>query len=66
MSRLRVQCSSLSLDGYGAGPDQSLDNPLGVGGETLHDWIIATRPWRRMHKDMTAAYQGDHARRRLP
>ena len=43
MSRLRVQSFSLSLDGYGAGPDQSLDNPLGVGGEALHDWIISTR-----------------------
>jgi dihydrofolate reductase len=43
MSKLRVQCFSLSLDGYGAGPDQSLDNPLGVGGMGLHQWVFPTR-----------------------
>jgi dihydrofolate reductase len=37
------------LDGYGAGPDQSVDNPLGVGGEDLHDWVISTRSWRQLH-----------------
>jgi hypothetical protein len=36
MSRLRVESFSVSLDGFGAGPDQSLDNPLGVGGTTFH------------------------------
>ena len=40
---------TMSLDGFVAGPDQSLDNPLGVGGESLHDWVIATRSWREMH-----------------
>jgi dihydrofolate reductase len=49
MSRVRVECFTISIDGYGAGPDQSLDNPLGVGGEALHDWIVATRAWRQMH-----------------
>ena len=49
MSRVRVECFSISIDGYGAGPDQSVDNPLGVGGEALHDWIVATRAWRQMH-----------------
>lgn len=39
MSRLKVQAFSLSLDGYGAGPRQSVDNPLGVGGESLHQWM---------------------------
>jgi dihydrofolate reductase len=48
MSKLRVQCFSLSLDGYGAGPDQSLKNPLGVGGEGLHQWVLPTRTFRRM------------------
>jgi dihydrofolate reductase len=48
MSKLRVQCFSLSLDGYGAGPDQSLKNPLGVGGEGLHQWVFPTRTFRRM------------------
>jgi len=43
MSRLRVQAFGLSIDGYGAGPNQSLENPLGVGGRALHEWIFATR-----------------------
>jgi dihydrofolate reductase len=48
MPRLRVQSFAISLDGYGAGPDQSLDNPLGVGGAALHKWAFATRTFRRM------------------
>lgn len=40
---------SMSLDGYVAGPDQSLDDPLGRGGEGLHEWVVALRSWRRMH-----------------
>lgn len=47
--RLRVHCFALSLDGYGAGPAQSLEHPLGVGGKALHDWSFATRSFRRMH-----------------
>lgn len=49
MSKLRVGNFSLSLDGYGAGPDQSPENPLGVGGEALHDWFIPTRTFQRVH-----------------
>jgi dihydrofolate reductase len=49
MSRVRVECFTISIDGYGAGPDQSVHNPLGVGGEDLHDWIVSTRAWRQMH-----------------
>ena len=49
MTRVRVESFTISLDGYGAGPDQSVDNPLGVGGEDLHDWIVSTRAWRQMH-----------------
>jgi dihydrofolate reductase len=48
MPRLRVNNFSISLDGYAAGPDQSLDNPLGVGGMRLHDWARATRTFRTM------------------
>lgn len=48
MSKLRVTGFSLSVDGYGAGPDQSLENPLGRGGEDLHDWMVATRTFRKM------------------
>ena len=49
MSKLRVQSFSISIDGYGAGPNQSLDNPLGVGGMGLHQWSFATRTFQRMH-----------------
>jgi len=48
MSRLKVQSFTISLDGYGAGPDQSLQNPLGVGGEQLHDWLVSTRTFHQM------------------
>jgi dihydrofolate reductase len=46
MTKLIVNNVSLSLDGYAAGPDQTIDNPLGVGGERLHDWAFATRTFR--------------------
>jgi dihydrofolate reductase len=49
MTKVRVANFTISLDGYGAGPDQSVENPLGVGGEALHDWIVSTRSWRQMH-----------------
>jgi dihydrofolate reductase len=48
MSRLTSHIS-VSLDGFVAGPNQTLDNPLGEGGERLHDWVIATRSWREQH-----------------
>jgi len=46
MSRLRVHCFSLSLDGFGAGPRQDLENPLGVGGMKLHEWFVGTRTFK--------------------
>lgn len=49
MTKLRVHSFTISVDGYGAGPDQSLDNPLGVGGAALHEWAFATRTFRQMH-----------------
>ena len=49
MSKLRVNCFAVSLDGFGAGPDQSLDNPLGVGGESLHEWFVPTRTFQKMN-----------------
>ncbi|HJR70399.1 MAG TPA: dihydrofolate reductase family protein [Gammaproteobacteria bacterium] len=48
MSKLRVNSFSVSLDGYGAGPNQSLQEPLGVGGETLHHWVVGTRTFRQI------------------
>jgi dihydrofolate reductase len=47
MTRVRVASYSISLDGYGAGPDQSLDHPLGVGGPDLHHWVFPTRAFQR-------------------
>ncbi len=49
MSRLRVHSFSISLDGYGAGPRQDLEHPLGVRGLELFDWFFRTRTWQRMH-----------------
>jgi dihydrofolate reductase len=46
MSRLRVHAFSISLDGYGAGPSQTKENPLGIGGEALHEWMFPTRTFR--------------------
>ena len=46
MPRLLVSWFSLSLDGYGAGPRQSREEPLGVGGEALHDWVVRTRTFK--------------------
>jgi dihydrofolate reductase len=48
MSKLRVHGFTLSLDGYGAGPNQDLDHPLGVGGQELHRWAFATRTFQQM------------------
>jgi len=47
MSRLRVESFTVSLDGFGAGPHQDLNNPLGVGGTALHGWAIATRTFQK-------------------
>jgi dihydrofolate reductase len=49
VSRLRVHSFSISLDGYGAGPRQDLEHPLGVRGLELFDWFFRTRTWQRMH-----------------
>jgi dihydrofolate reductase len=46
---MRVHCFAISIDGYGAGPDQDLANPIGVGGIALHDWVFATRTFKRLH-----------------
>jgi len=49
MPALRVHNFAISLDGYGAGPGQSLDHPLGVGGQRLHEWAFATPSFHRQH-----------------
>ena len=48
MSKLRVLSFAISIDGYGAGPDQDLQNPLGVNGPELMEWFFPTRMWRKM------------------
>lgn len=48
MSKLRIHAYTISLDGYGAGPHQSRDEPLGVGGEALHEWMFPTRTFQAM------------------
>ena len=47
MARLRVHNLTVSLDGFAAGPDQSVENPLGVGGESLHSWMFSTETGAR-------------------
>ncbi len=48
MPKLRVNAFSISLDGFGAGPNQSLENPLGVGGQGVHQWFFPTRTFQKM------------------
>jgi len=48
MSKLKVSSFGISLDGYGAGTDQGLENPLGVHGPELMQWFFPTRVWRKM------------------
>ena len=47
MSKVRVESFAVSIDGYGAGPDQSREHPLGVGGTSLHEWAIPTRTFQK-------------------
>ena len=48
MPRVRVNNIALSVDGYAAGPDQSLQNPIGLGGSRLHEWLFPTRAFHEM------------------
>lgn len=47
--KLRVESFAISIDGYGAGPGQDLENPLGIGGPDLMEWLFRTHLWQRMH-----------------
>jgi dihydrofolate reductase len=49
MPKLRVGGFSVSIDGYGAGPNQRMDHPLGENGMELHEWFFETLTFRRMH-----------------
>jgi dihydrofolate reductase len=66
MTRVRVQSFTISLDGYGAGPNQDIDNPLGVGGEDLPQWLFPTRTFQRTlfgKEDGTTGLDDDFAAR---
>jgi dihydrofolate reductase len=67
MSKIRVSAISMSLDGYAAGPNQSLENPLGVRGPELFQWFFPTRTFQQMHggQDGTTAIDDDWARRAM-
>ena len=47
MTRVRVESFTISLRGYGAGPNQDINNPLGVSGTELHQWLVPTRTFQR-------------------
>lgn len=53
MSKVRVESFTISLDGYGAGPHQDINNPLGIGGPELHQWFRPTRTFQKnvMHAE---------------
>ena len=55
MPKLRVQSFSISVDGFGAGPNQGPDSPLGAGGMALHDWAFTTHTFRQMFGDQGGA-----------
>jgi len=67
MSRIRVAGFSLSVDGFGAGPDQSLENPLGRRGEELHHWVFPTKSFRSMFGEPggSEGVDDDYARRSM-
>ncbi|MFL5311778.1 MAG: dihydrofolate reductase family protein [Myxococcales bacterium] len=65
MSKVRVAAFAISADGFGAGPSQDMKNPLGVAGESLHEWFFPTRTFRMQHtehKDGTTGIDDDFAR----
>jgi len=68
MSKVKVQGFTLSLDGFGAGPRQSLESPLGAGGENLHAWMLPTRTFQQMvigREGGTTGVDDDFARRSM-
>jgi len=58
MSRLRVNAFGISIDGYGAGPDQALENPMGIGGMALHQWVFGTKTFQKMTGDPSVGREG--------
>jgi dihydrofolate reductase len=58
MGKVVVRSFSVSIDGFGAGPDQDLENPLGVGGPEIFNWFFHTRTFQRMHGDEAGGETG--------
>jgi len=52
MSKLKVLCFGVSIDGFGAGANQSMDNPMGMEGMSLHGWVLPTKTFQEMHSEM--------------
>jgi len=67
MGKVRAAGFAVSLDGYGAGPEQSLDNPLGKGGRALHQWFFGTKTFQSMFGDGKGSegVDNDYARRSM-
>ena len=63
MGRLRVNAFGISIDGFGAGPGQDLENPMGVGGMALHNWVFGTKTFQRLHADFAGSLIGDEVGR---
>ncbi len=61
MPKVRVSSFAISLDGFGTGPKQDLQNPLGVGGPLLMDWFFPTRVCQQMHGNPNAGETGREA-----
>jgi hypothetical protein len=61
LSRLRVNAFGISIDGYGAGPDQALEDPMGAGGMALHQWVLGTKTFQGMAREFAADLIGDAA-----
>ena len=59
MSKLRCHLS-ISVDGFVAGPNQSEENPLGEGGERLHDWVVPLAAWRQAHEKRGRRGEREH------
>jgi hypothetical protein len=63
MPKVRVNAFGIAVDGYGAGPDQDLANPMGVGGMALHQWVFGTKTFQKMHADFAGSLIGDEVAR---
>jgi len=62
VSKLCVRSFAVSIDGYGAGPGQDLQNPIGARGTELMEWFFGTRAWRKMHGEQGGETGGEHGR----